>query len=70
MSTELNDLRTNYNNILFLVDFSMTPEDLKLQDFCDTHDLENLIKEADCFKGKIPFALILSWQTKTAFYEV
>ena len=30
----------------------MTPEDLKLQVFCETHDLENLIKEPTCFKGK------------------
>ena len=32
----------------------MTPADLKLQDFCDTNDLKNLIKESVCFKGKNP----------------
>ena len=32
----------------------MTPEDLKLQVFCDTLNLENLIKEPTCFKGKSP----------------
>ena len=37
----------------------MTPEDLKLQVFCDTHDLENLIKEPTCFKGKNPSCIDL-----------
>ena len=32
----------------------MTPGDLKLQVFCDTLNLENLIKELTCFKGKNP----------------
>ena len=50
LSNQLNDLHTNY--ILLLGDFNMTPEDLKLQVFCETHDLENLIKEPTCFKGK------------------
>ena len=49
LSNQLNDLHTNYD-ILLLGDFNMTPEDLKLQVFCDTHDLENLIKEPICFK--------------------
>ena len=40
--------------ICLLGDFIMAPEDLKLQDFCDTHGLENLIKEPTCFKGKNP----------------
>ena len=44
LSNQLNDIRTSYD-ILLLGDFNMTPEDLKLQVFCDTHDLENLIKE-------------------------
>ena len=50
-SNQLNDLHTSYD-ILLLGDFNMTPEDLKLQVFCDTHDLENLINEPACFKGK------------------
>ena len=32
----------------------MTPGHLKLQVFCDTLNLENLIKEPTCFKGKNP----------------
>ena len=51
LSNQLNDLCTNYD-ILLLYDFNMTPEELKLQDFCYTHDLENLIKQPTCFKRK------------------
>ena len=36
--------------ILPLDDFNMTHEDLKLQDFSDIHDLDNLIKEPTCLK--------------------
>ena len=39
--------------------FNMTPENLKLQDFCGTHDLLNLIKEPTCFKGKNPTCIDL-----------
>ena len=49
LSNQLNDLHTSYDKILLLDDFNMIPEDLKLQDFCDTHDLENLIKDSICF---------------------
>ena len=45
LSNQLNDLHTSYDNISLLSDFNMALEDLKLQDFCDTHELENLIKE-------------------------
>ena len=61
LSNQLNDLHKTYDNILFLLlgDLNMTPENLKLQDFCDTYDLQNLVKEPNCFKEKIPVALIL-----------
>ena len=59
LSTQLNDRYASYDNILLLGDFNMTPEDLKLQVFCDTHDLENLIKEPTCFKGKNPSCIDL-----------
>ena len=52
LSSQLNDLHMSYDNILLLGDFNKTTEDLKLQDFCDAHDIENLIKEPICFKGK------------------
>ena len=48
LSNQLNDLHTSYDNVFLLGDFNMTPEDLKLQVFCDTHDLENLTKEPIC----------------------
>ena len=54
MSNQLNNLCTNYDNILLLGDFNMTLKDLKLQEFCDTHDSENLIKVPTCSKGIKP----------------
>ena len=49
----------------------MTPEDLKLQFFCDIHDLENLIKEPTCFKRKNPSRIdLLLTNQKQPFYEV
>ena len=48
LSNQLNNLYTSYDNILLL------SENLKLQVFCDAHDLENLIKEPTYFKGKNP----------------
>ena len=59
LSNQLTDLHTSYDNILLLGDFNMTLEDLKLQVFCGTHDLENLIKEPTCFKGKDPSCIDL-----------
>ena len=59
LSNRLNNLHTSYDNILVLCDFNLTPQDLELQDFCDTHDLENLIKEPTCFKGKNPTCIDL-----------
>ena len=59
LSNQRNDLHKTYDKILLLGDLNMTPENLKLQDFCDTHDLQNLVKEPNCFKEKIPLALIL-----------
>ena len=52
LSNQHNGLYPSYDNILSLGDFNMAPEDLKLQDFCDTLDLENLIKEPTCIRRK------------------
>ena len=49
---QLNDFQISYDNILLKLligDFNMTPEDLKLRDFCDTRGLKNLIKEPTYF---------------------
>ena len=71
LSNQLNDLRTSYDNILLLGGFNMTPENLKMQDFCDAHDLENIIKEPTSFKGKNPTCIDLTLtKPKVAFYEV
>ena len=69
LSNELKDLHKIYNNILLLGDFNITPEDLKLRNFCDTHDLGNLIKQPTCFKGINPtyIDLILKHQKQIAF---
>ena len=45
----------------------MALEDLKLQDFSDTHDLENLIEEPTCFKEINPTCINLMM---THHYEV
>ena len=37
----------------------MTSADLKLQKFCDTNDLKNLIKELPALREKIPLTLTL-----------
>ena len=52
LSNQFDDLHKSYGNILLLDDFNMTL--VELQYYCDTHDLENLIKEPTCFKGKNP----------------
>ena len=41
----------SYENIAFLGDFNMTPEDKNLQHFTDTFSIEHLINEPTCFKG-------------------
>ena len=58
MSNQVNDLHTIYD-ILLLVDCNMIPERLKLQDFCDTHDFDGLIKKVTCFKGINPTCIDL-----------
>ena len=55
LSNQLNDLHTSYDNILLLGDFNMTAEDLKLQVFCGTHDLKNLL----ALREKIALTLTL-----------
>ena len=41
----------SYENITFLGDFNMIPEDKNLQHFTDTFSLEHLINKPACFKG-------------------
>ena len=46
-----NNLSKDYENILLLGDFNITPENQTLRHFTDSFNLENLIHEATCFKG-------------------
>ena len=51
LSNNLSTYLKDYDNILLLGDFNMTPENINLQHFTDSFNLENLIHEGTCFKG-------------------
>ena len=50
LSNNLFTYLKDYDNILLLGDFNMTPENTNLQHFTYSFNLENLIHEAACFK--------------------
>ena len=54
ISNELNELIKKYENLFFLGDFNMTPENVAMKEFLSTHDFENLVKSPTCFKGSNP----------------
>ena len=47
----LDTLLCNYDNFLLIGDFNCTQEEKCMIDFCETHNLENLIKVPTCFKN-------------------
>ena len=47
----LDKILGDYDNILMIGDFNSTQEESCMRDFCDTYNLENLIKEPTCFKS-------------------
>ena len=47
----LEELLDNYDNIILLGDFNSSQEEQCMNDFCETYNLENLIKEPTCFKN-------------------
>ena len=47
----LDKLLGDYDNILLLGDFNSTQEEQCMKDFCETYNLDNLIKEPTCFKN-------------------
>ena len=49
----LDTLLGDYDNFLLIGDFNCTQEDKCMIDFCETHNLENLIKVPMCFKNPI-----------------
>ena len=48
----LDTLLGDYDNFLLIGDFNCTQEDKCMIDFCETHNLENLIKVPTCFKNR------------------
>ena len=46
--------RSTHDNILLMVDFNMTPNNPKLSELIDGHNLCTLIPEATCFKSINP----------------
>ena len=51
VSMELDKLLPKYDNLLMLGDWNSAVTEEEMEDFCDTYDLENLIKEPTCFKS-------------------
>ena len=51
VSVELDKLLPKYDNLLMLGDWNSAVTEDDMENFCDTYDLENLIKEATCFKS-------------------
>ena len=43
--------RSTHDNILLMGDFNMTPNNLKLSELIDDHELCTLISEPTCFKS-------------------
>ena len=51
LSNNFSTYLKDYDNILLLGGFIMTPENTNMQHFTDSFNLEDLIHEATCFKG-------------------
>ena len=51
VSFELDKVLPKYDNLLMLGDWNSTVKEEDMENFCDIHDLENLIKEPTCFKS-------------------
>ena len=55
----MNDSLRQYDNVILLGDFNLTPENNLMVDFLNTHDLDNLINEPTCYKGTTPSCIDL-----------
>ena len=51
ISTALDKLFTDYENIILLGDFNIEAEEKNLSDFMSVHNLKTLIKQKTCFKN-------------------
>ena len=47
----LDKLLSDYDNIIVIGDLNSSKDEPCMKDFCDTYNLENLIKEATCYKN-------------------
>ena len=51
ISKQLDKMLGNYDNILISGNFNSSVSENHMKDFCEVHDLENLIRGATCFKN-------------------
>ena len=51
LSKGLDIYMNKYENILFLGDFNSETSENYLNDFCNVHNLGNIVKEPTCFKN-------------------
>ena len=58
ISKDLDTLIGNYDNLLLIGDFNSQMEEEKINDFCDTYNLQNLINDPTCFKNSLNPTLI------------
>ena len=47
----IDKLLGNFDNLILIGDFNSEMEEEKMKDFCETYNLQNLIKEPTCFKS-------------------
>ena len=51
ISTTLDKLSTDYENVILLGDFNVEVEEKNLSNFMSVHNLKTLIKQKTCFKN-------------------
>ena len=71
VSKALDKLLCNYDDILLLGDFNSLHVEPYMKDFCETYNLENLIKKPTCFKKTInPSSIdVMLTNTKNSFQD-
>ena len=58
ISKDLDKFIGSYDNLLLIGDFNSQMEEEKMNEFCDTYNLQNLINEPTCFKNVLSPTLI------------
>ena len=69
LSMSLDHTLENYENIILLGDFKLTPKHTKLLEFTDTFNLKHLIKEPTCFKGANPAIIDLILTNQRQYFK-